>query len=254
MTGTGPLIRPMTPADRPALANFPNRVSAGSAIFRFHGSVTVLTDKTLDLLLDLVDGQREAITAVDDRGIAGVARFARDDLDPATAEVAILVADEWQHRGLASAPPASRGEGSKRGNRTVSRRDSGGQHRRAALLPPIDTDRARAAQQRRRGRAHQRSGTTSHAGLTFARAQVGRAERQSWPRLPASVDQSVLHACPERERWPRPGLVMAVRWVSAARRGGDRRRARPGQPPGSRFPARSGAHGRARRPRRSPRS
>ena len=101
MTGTGPLIRPMTPADRPALADFPNRVSAGSAIFRFHGSLTVLTDQTLNLLLDLVDGQREAITAVDDRGIAGVARFARDDLDPATAEVAILVADEWQHRGLA---------------------------------------------------------------------------------------------------------------------------------------------------------
>ena len=91
----------MTPADRPALADFPNRVSAGSAIFRFHGSVTVLTDKTLNLLLNLVDGQREAITAVDDRGIAGVARFARDDLDPAIAEIAILVADEWQHRGLA---------------------------------------------------------------------------------------------------------------------------------------------------------
>ena len=96
MTGTGPLIRPMTPADRSALANFPDRVSAGSAIFRFHGSLTMLTDQTLNLLLDLVDGQREAITAVDDRGIAGVARFARDDLDPAIAEVAILVADEWQ--------------------------------------------------------------------------------------------------------------------------------------------------------------
>jgi hypothetical protein len=26
MTGPGLLIRPMTPADRPALANFPNRV------------------------------------------------------------------------------------------------------------------------------------------------------------------------------------------------------------------------------------
>jgi GNAT superfamily N-acetyltransferase len=61
----------------------------------------MLTDQTLNLLLDLVEGQREAITAVDDRGIAGMARFARDDLDPAIAEVAILVADEWQHRGLA---------------------------------------------------------------------------------------------------------------------------------------------------------
>ncbi len=45
----------------------------------------MLTDKTLDLLLDLVEGQREAIIAVDDRGIAGVARFARDDLDTARA-------------------------------------------------------------------------------------------------------------------------------------------------------------------------
>src|SRR5580693_2727611 len=73
-------------------------------------------------------------------------------------------------RPRAPDPATSRGEGSKRGNRTVSRRDSGGQRRRAALLPRIDTDRARAAQERRRGRAHQRGGTTSHAGLTFARA------------------------------------------------------------------------------------
>ena len=36
MTGTGPLIRPLTRADRSALADFPDRVSAGSAIFRFH--------------------------------------------------------------------------------------------------------------------------------------------------------------------------------------------------------------------------
>ena len=89
MNGTGPLIRPMTPADRSALASFPNRVSAGSAIFRFHGSVTMLTDKTLDLLLDLVEGQREAIAAVDDRGSDGVARFARDDEAHDVAEVAI---------------------------------------------------------------------------------------------------------------------------------------------------------------------
>lgn len=88
MTGTGPLIRPLTPADRPALSDFPDRVSAGSAIFRFHGSLTMLTDKTLDLLLDLVDGQREAIIAVNDRGIAAVARFARDDLDLAIAGLA----------------------------------------------------------------------------------------------------------------------------------------------------------------------
>ena len=170
MTGTGPLIRPMTPADRPALANFPNRVSAGSANFRFHGSLTMLTDKTLDLLLDLADGQREAITALDDCGIAGVAWFARDDLDPATAEVAILVADEWHHRGLARQllrPLAERARSA--GIERFRAEIQAGQHRRAALLPRIDTDRARAAQERRRGRAHQRGGTTSPAGLRFAR-------------------------------------------------------------------------------------
>ena len=159
----------MTPADRPALANFPNRVSAGSAIFRFHGSVTVLTDKTLDLLLDLVDGQREAITAVDDRGIACVARFARDDLILAIAEVAILVADE---RNIAASRASScdpsqraRSAGIERfraeiqADNTVARR---------FFLGLTPTARERHSQ-RRRGGAHQRSGTTSHTGVTFAR-------------------------------------------------------------------------------------
>jgi acetyltransferase len=41
------------------------------------------------------------VIAVDDRGIVAVARYARDETDPTTAEVAILVADEWQHRGVA---------------------------------------------------------------------------------------------------------------------------------------------------------
>jgi hypothetical protein len=143
MTGTGPLIRPLTPADRPALADFPGRVSAASANFRFHGSLTMLTDKTLDLLLDLADGQREATIAVDDRGIAGVARFARDDLDPATAEVAILVADEWQHRGLARQH--------ERLGRTMAHR-----HRRRTLRLPSLPGRAHGPGRDRRD--HRRRG------------------------------------------------------------------------------------------------
>src|SRR5580693_3954770 len=76
-------------------------------------------------------------------------------------------------RPRAPAPAAAGTEGPERGNRTVPRRDPGGQHRRAALLPRIDTDRARAAAERRRDRAHQRSGTTSHAGLTFVAEPAG---------------------------------------------------------------------------------
>jgi GNAT superfamily N-acetyltransferase len=61
----------------------------------------MLPDRTLDRLLDIEVGRHEALIAVDDRGIAGVARYARDETHPTTAEVAILVADEWQHHGVA---------------------------------------------------------------------------------------------------------------------------------------------------------
>ncbi|RMI28981.1 GNAT family N-acetyltransferase [Nocardia stercoris] len=95
-----PTIRPLTAADRAALRRLPDRVSPTSAVLRFHGAVKMLTEPTLDRLLDLEPGQREAVVAVDARGIAGVARFARDAVDSDTAEIAILIADEWQHHGV----------------------------------------------------------------------------------------------------------------------------------------------------------
>jgi acetyltransferase len=97
----GLTIRPLEPADRSALARLPDRVSTRSAIARFHGAVTSLSEPLLDHLLNLEAGQREAVVAIDERGIAGVARYARDSAGSDTAEVAILVADEWQHRGVA---------------------------------------------------------------------------------------------------------------------------------------------------------
>jgi GNAT superfamily N-acetyltransferase len=93
-------IRPLSGEDRAALAELPKRISAESAISRFHGGVTMLTDSMLDRLLDIEVGRHEAFIALDDRGIAGVARYARDETDPTTTEVAILVADEWQHGGV----------------------------------------------------------------------------------------------------------------------------------------------------------
>ena len=97
----GLTIRPLAAADRSALAKLPDRVSAPSAIARFHGAVSSLSEPLLDHLLNLEAGQREAVVAVDETGIVGVARYARDSAGSDTAEVAILVADEWQHRGVA---------------------------------------------------------------------------------------------------------------------------------------------------------
>lgn len=103
MSIDGLIIRPLTTADRSALAQLPTRVSPPSAIMRFHGALTSLSEPLLDRLLDLEDGQREAVVAVDGDDIVGVARFARDPASSETAEIAILVADAWQHHGVAQA-------------------------------------------------------------------------------------------------------------------------------------------------------
>lgn len=96
-------IRQLLPEDRAALAAFSERVSPETARTRFHGPMTMLTDPTLNLLLNLEPGCREALVAVDELGFAGVARFARDvcgDPSSTAAEVAIIVADDRQHGGL----------------------------------------------------------------------------------------------------------------------------------------------------------
>jgi len=103
MTSTEQLtIRPLTVGDRGALARLPERVSRQSAIARFHAGVRVLTDDLLDRLVDLESGRHEAIVAIDGRGVAGIARYVRDVDDESRAEVAVLVVDEWQRRGVAT--------------------------------------------------------------------------------------------------------------------------------------------------------
>jgi RimJ/RimL family protein N-acetyltransferase len=96
------VIRPLSPEDRDLLADLPSRVSPPSAISRFHGAVSDLSEALLDRLLDLEIGHREAFIATADGTIVGVARYARDE-ETGTAEVAVLVADEWQHHGVGQA-------------------------------------------------------------------------------------------------------------------------------------------------------
>ena len=99
-------IRQLRAEDRSALEAFPDRVSPETARTRFHAPMKMLTPPTLDLLLGLEPGCREAVVAVDENGIAGVARFARDVCgDPASgiAEIAVIVADDRQRGGLALA-------------------------------------------------------------------------------------------------------------------------------------------------------
>lgn len=100
--GTEIEIRPITPADRTGLADAFDRLSPESRYRRFFSGVPRLTDRELDYLVDVDHHDHEALLAIDPRtreGI-GVARYVR--IGPASAEPALVVADDWQGRGVGS--------------------------------------------------------------------------------------------------------------------------------------------------------
>ncbi len=93
-------IRPIRPEDRDALASFHESLSPETVYFRFFAPYPRLTEK--DLLrftnVDYVD--RVALVAVIAGEIIGVGRYDRIDL--VEAEIAFVISDEHQGRGLGS--------------------------------------------------------------------------------------------------------------------------------------------------------
>jgi nucleotide-binding universal stress UspA family protein len=95
-------IRPIEPGDRTALAEGFERLSPESRYRRFFSPVPKLRERDLDYLTRIDHHRHEALVAVDPvtgNGV-GVARFVRTE--PGVAEPAIVVADDWQGRGVAS--------------------------------------------------------------------------------------------------------------------------------------------------------
>jgi acetyltransferase len=98
------LIRRVTPADSPLLAEAFARLSDESRRLRFLTPKVELTDAELRYLTEVDGHHHEALAAIDprtDQGI-GVARFFRDPRDPLRAEFAVTVVDEWQRQGVAT--------------------------------------------------------------------------------------------------------------------------------------------------------
>ena len=95
-------IRPIEPDDRAALAEGFERLSPESRYRRFFGPMPHLSESFLDYLTRVDHHDHEALVAVDPQtgdGV-GVARYVRTD--PAVAEPAVVVADDWQGRGVAT--------------------------------------------------------------------------------------------------------------------------------------------------------
>jgi GNAT superfamily N-acetyltransferase len=100
------VIRPIRASDAPALQAGFERLSDDSRYYRFHSGMRRIPDGLLRYLTE-VDGvdhvalvSFELSRGVEGRGV-GVARFIRDRAQPSTAELAVVVIDELQGRGIA---------------------------------------------------------------------------------------------------------------------------------------------------------
>jgi RimJ/RimL family protein N-acetyltransferase len=99
--GSTVMVRPVQPADASLLADGFARLSERSRRMRFLGRKDNLTVAELRYLTCIDHHDHEALGALspDGHGI-GVARYIRDGEDPARAELAVTVVDEWHGRGL----------------------------------------------------------------------------------------------------------------------------------------------------------
>jgi GNAT superfamily N-acetyltransferase len=92
---------PMAPQDAERLVRFHSGLSPQTVYRRFFSFHPELSPDELYRFTHVDHRAREAIVASDGTEIVAVARFDRTP-DPAVAEVAFVVADSWQGRGLGS--------------------------------------------------------------------------------------------------------------------------------------------------------
>ena len=95
-------VRQLTTADRDRLAQAFARLSDRTRYLRFHAPKPKLSQRELTYFTEIDHITHEALVAVapDDERLVGVTRYAPVHGEEATADFAIVIADEWQGRGL----------------------------------------------------------------------------------------------------------------------------------------------------------
>ncbi|MEU1782556.1 GNAT family N-acetyltransferase [Streptomyces abikoensis] len=101
--GTTVCVRPVVPADRAAVFRFYEHMSAENLRLRFFSAGTLVARQAADALCrDAGPGDR-AVVAEATGEVVGLAEYhAAPVAGEASAEVALAVADEWHHRGVAT--------------------------------------------------------------------------------------------------------------------------------------------------------
>ena len=93
-------LRPLREDDGERLRALFLRLSPLSVYRRFLSPIPAPTEKGLRQLLDVDHCQREAIAALDGDDMVAVVRYARLPGSPDAADIAVVVADDWQRDGL----------------------------------------------------------------------------------------------------------------------------------------------------------
>ncbi len=103
--GTNITIRPIRPEDAEIEQSFVRKLSQQSKYFRFMQTLNELTPEMLVRFTQLDYNRELALIAVQEKADAevelGVARYVMNP-DGKSCEFALVVADEWQHRGIGS--------------------------------------------------------------------------------------------------------------------------------------------------------
>lgn len=111
--GPGVSFRGASPSDRDALRRMFSRSSVGTIHSRFHIPYPKVPERVLSLLLDTDHPGRHFLLAVAGGEILAHAMFARLG-DSGDAEMAIVVEDRWQSRGMGKMLLRELAEGARR--------------------------------------------------------------------------------------------------------------------------------------------
>jgi RimJ/RimL family protein N-acetyltransferase len=184
------LLRPLRPDDKRRIAQAFERLSPETRYRRFFAPPPRLSEQDLRYLTEVDHHDHEALAAVnpENGAIVGVARYVRSD-DPTEAEVAVVVGDPWQGRGVATALL----------QRLVARAREEGIDHFVALVMSDNTDALELFRHLAPGSSHTRRSASGHTELVmglpdpegFGESTLGRALRAAagglrinpWPIL-----------------------------------------------------------------------
>jgi RimJ/RimL family protein N-acetyltransferase len=153
------LVRPLRPDDKRRIAQAFERLSPESRYRRFFTPTSGLTASELSYLTEVDHHDHEALAAVNPENgmIVGVARYVRSE-DPTEAEVAVVVGDPWQGRGVATALL----------QRLVGRAREEGIDHFVALVMSDNTDALDLFRHLAPGSSHIRRSASGHTELVMA--------------------------------------------------------------------------------------